>query len=67
MPVKEKKKDDEDKVKQKAPAFRYCADCCLEGKIIYTDKELKKLDKEGWKDHPGKVQLLAGFEYLFEG
>ena len=48
------------------PAWRFHKSC-PKGKLITSDKLLAKLDEEGWKDHPGKVQLLPGHEHLFEG
>lgn len=48
-----------------APAWRFHKSC-PQGRVIHTDKELAKLDAEGWKDHPGKVTLLPGVEHLYE-
>jgi hypothetical protein len=50
---------------QFAPAFRYSQDC-PEGILVKTDKQLEELDAAGWKDHPGKVQLLPGFKDVWE-
>ena len=52
-------------VQKFAPAWRFHKDC-PKGIVVHTDKELEKLDSQGWKDHPGKVTLLPGHEHLFE-
>ena len=49
----------------KAPAWRYHVDC-PKGRVFKTDEALAAADASGWKDHPGKVQLLPGHEGLFE-
>ena len=49
----------------KAPAWRYNLEF-PKGKIFKTDEELAAADASGWKDHPGKVQNLPGFEGMFE-
>ena len=49
----------------KAPAWRY-HESCPKGKIFKTDEALEAADAAGWKDHPGKVQSLPGFEKMFE-
>jgi hypothetical protein len=49
----------------KAPAWRYHVNC-PKGKVFKTDEELAVADANGWKDHPGKVQLLPGSEDMFE-
>lgn len=41
-------------IEKYAPAWRYHRSC-PSGKVIYTDKELAKLDAIGWVDHPGKI------------
>ncbi len=53
-------------VSKKAPAWRYHK-TMPQGMIVKTDEELAQLDKAGWKDHPGKVTRLPGFENLYEG
>lgn len=49
----------------KVPAWRYHENC-PEGKVFKTDDALTEADANGWKDHPGKVQSLPGFEKMFE-
>ena len=34
---------------------------------VTTKEKFDKLTASGYKDHPGKVRLLPGFEYMFEG
>uniref|UniRef100_A0A6H1ZPA1 Uncharacterized protein n=2 Tax=viral metagenome TaxID=1070528 RepID=A0A6H1ZPA1_9ZZZZ len=53
-------------IQKYAPVWRFHKSC-LKGKLVVTDRELVILDEQGWKDHPGKVQLLPGHEHLFEG
>ena len=38
---------------------------CIDGKVVRTVEELNKLIVVGWKDHPGKVALLPGWEDLY--
>ena len=56
---------EEVEVFKKAPMWLYSKDC-TEGRIIKTDEEIDKLLATGWKDHPGKIVKLAGFEKLYE-
>ena len=53
------------KLSVKAPAWRYNEEF-PKGKIFKTDETLAAADAAGWKDHPGKVQNLPGFEGMFE-
>jgi hypothetical protein len=57
---------EEVKVFKKAPMWLYSKEC-VEGRVIKTDEEIDKLLAAGWKDHPGKVVKLPGFEKLYEG
>lgn len=35
-------------------------------KLITTAKEFEEAVEKGWKDHPGKVAKLPGWEHLYE-
>lgn len=48
-----------------APAWRFNINY-PEGILVKTDKQLAELDAAGWKDEPGKVQLLPGHEKVWE-
>jgi hypothetical protein len=49
----------------RVPTARY-HETCPGGKTVKTEAELDKLDAAGWKDHPGKVQLLPGHEAIWK-
>ena len=57
---------EEVKAFKNAPMWLYSKEC-IEGRVIKTDEEIDKLLAAGWKDHPGKVVKLLGFEKLYEG
>jgi hypothetical protein len=62
----EVKEEVRESVSTRVPVWRY-HESCLKGIVVKTEKELNRLDKEGWVDHPGKIALLPGHEKLFEG
>ena len=49
----------------RVPVFRYHKDC-PNGIVVRTEAKLDELDAAGWKDHPGKVKKLPGFEKLYK-
>ncbi len=51
-------------VSTRVPVWRYHTSC-PGGIVVKEEKELDRLDKEGWVDHPGKVSILPGHEHLW--